>query len=382
MIIAYGGRNCWSFNEWMEINLRINKNVPSEYGFSDKSVVPALCFEGANASGKSSSLRVLSFIMDFALNSFFNTSPEITYDTFFNNNDESEFFLEFSLIGDVEKEYTYEMKIDKHTVFYERLYYKNKGKKEYIIKRSGNTIRFSTFDADTSNLILKSNASFISTFIQYGVPEIMPFKEFFSSIISNVSYTGNIETRLTDYVADFYYSHPGIHKKVCEKLKEFDTGIENIEILKGADQYGKSIYMSVFKHTAEIENSKLNYYSQSTGTQLLYNRLLDFFLTIENGGVLVFDELDCHLHSEIVPFLLEFFLDEDNNTKHAQLIFTSHDSELLDKMKKYRTYLFHKENGESICYRIDELPDNIGYRNDRPLSQKYRTGLIGGRPNV
>ena len=93
MIIEYGGKNCWAFKEWMTINFEINKNVPSEYGFSDINVVPTLCFEGANASGKSCALRVLSFIMDFCSNSFsLQKNQDILFESFFNNNETSEFF--------------------------------------------------------------------------------------------------------------------------------------------------------------------------------------------------------------------------------------------------------------------------------------------------
>ena len=62
MIIKYGAQNCWAFKEWLEIDFTLNKNVPPEFGFPENNLVPALCFEGANASGKTSALRVLSFI--------------------------------------------------------------------------------------------------------------------------------------------------------------------------------------------------------------------------------------------------------------------------------------------------------------------------------
>lgn len=97
---------------------------------------------------------------------------------------------------------------------------------------------------------------------------------------------------------------------------------------------------------------------------------------------MLFDELDCHLHSSLVPIILDYFLNPDKNINNAQLFFTSHDSSLLDSAKKYRTYLFEKHSGESICYRIDELPANLTSRNDRSLEQVYKSGVIGGLPNV
>lgn len=59
-----GGRNCWGFNEWMEFDLTVNRKVSDDIAFSQKRVVPAMCFEGPNASGKTCALRVASFIYD------------------------------------------------------------------------------------------------------------------------------------------------------------------------------------------------------------------------------------------------------------------------------------------------------------------------------
>ena len=84
MILAYGGRNCWSFREWLEISFRVNKKVPKDISFKNKRAIPVLCFEGANAAGKSCALRVLSFIFDFCMNSFsYNTDEPILFDSFY-----------------------------------------------------------------------------------------------------------------------------------------------------------------------------------------------------------------------------------------------------------------------------------------------------------
>ena len=84
MILEYGCKNCWSFKDWMVINFRINKNVPSEFAFPNTSVVPAVGFFGANASGKTSALRVISFLSDFIVYSFqHNPKQDILFDSYF-----------------------------------------------------------------------------------------------------------------------------------------------------------------------------------------------------------------------------------------------------------------------------------------------------------
>lgn len=383
MITSYGGKNCWAFKEWMVVNFKINKNVPSEFGFDDVRVVPAMCFEGANAAGKSCSLKVLSFIYDFCANSFgYHSDSPIMYDAFFNNKENAEFFLSFYLDDDFSKEYTYECTLTKERVISEKLYYVENRTKNIVIKRNKNVISECSFKTNVENIILRNNVSVISTFVQYGVPEIDKFRVFFNNIRSNVTYLGTLETQLTDYVAEYYYNNPDLHKKIVDELRKFDTGIVDVEVVQGIDPSGKKTYYSVFHHKTDEESNVLTYFSQSTGTKLLYNRLMEFFITIENGGVLVFDEIEMHLHSRIIPLLLDYFLNKEVNKKHAQIIFTAHSSGILDIMKKYRTYLFNKENGESYCYRIDELPNNILIRNERSLEAVYKAGDIGGVPNV
>ena len=385
MLLAYGGRNCWSFREWMEIDLRVNKNVAQNVAFHEKKVVPSMCFEGANASGKTCALRVLSFIYDFCLNSFFysaNYNSNIPFDTFFHNNDTSSFFISFCLGHDFDTEYTYEVEIDKSKIHSERLLCKKGKIKEILFKRRYNKIILNSICEKQNGIIYKDTASFISTLIQYGVKEINPFAQFFRNINSNVRYQSTFDDPMTDYVARFYWEHPDLHNRVIQQLKAWDTGIQDIDIIPVTDSQGKDNYMSVFVHDSGSENNRLYFSVLSNGTKLLYNRLKDIFLTLDTGGVLIFDEIDTHLHSEFVPAILRFFTDYSLNKNNSQIIFSSHSAALLDSLKKYRVYQFKKIHSESICYRIDELKGNNLLRNDRSLEQLYKSGVLGGLPDV
>ena len=79
--------------------------------------------------------------------------------------------------------------------------------------------------------------------------------------------------------------------------------------------------------------------------------------------------------------LLELFENEETNINDAQLIFTTHNADIMDKLSKYRIILTSKENNESFLYRLDEIPGDI-LRNDRPISPIYKSGKIGGIPKI
>ena len=384
MIISYGGKNCWVFKDWFEIDFRINKNVPKEYGFESKSVVPLMCFEGPNASGKTCALKVLSFLADFCSNSFsYAPDSDVPYDSFFYNRSESEMFITFTLPDSVKKEYYYEVKFDDMKIKKEKLCDFKGNRKNVIIERDGDIIKKTSLsELKEFRNSFRPNASFFSSLYQYGIKSIKPFISFFASIKSNIKYLGRYEDNTLLDPANYYHEHPDMLAKVIEEIKKLDTGIRDIKISDYSLPDNSKVYYSVVYNETEDGAKPLSHHSMSTGTKMLYTRLKDIFDVINDGGVLVLDELDCHLHSFLVPKILNYFTDSSINKKCAQLIFTSHNSSLLDITKKYRTYIFEKEKGEGICYRIDELPSSMTSRNDRSLEQTYKSGVVGGIPNV
>ena len=100
-----------------------------------------------------------------------------------------------------------------------------------------------------------------------------------------------------------------------------------------------------------------------------------------SGGLLILDEFDINLHPHILPKLLNLFNDKTFNTEGAQMIFSTHNGEVLDWLGRYRCYLVNKENNESYAYRLDEIPGDV-LRNDRPITPIYNRGDIGGVPKV
>ena len=93
MILGYGARNCWSFRDWMEIDLTLNDKVPADVSLNLPAAT-AMCFRGANASGKTNGLKVLSFIIYFASDSFMSKPDrDIPFDTHFYGDDPADFYI-------------------------------------------------------------------------------------------------------------------------------------------------------------------------------------------------------------------------------------------------------------------------------------------------
>ena len=211
----------------------------------------------------------------------------------------------------------------------------------------------------------------------------MYFYNFFNNIKSNVTYFGLLDKNQEEYsnVAEFYNNNKEVFGFTIQMLKKFDTGISDIEIKTYKDSDDKNHCYPVFIHNLADSKPILLYHSQSSGTKSLFNLLAIYNLTLRSGGILILDEFDLTLHPDILPHLVELFESSDTNPNRAQLLFSTHNNDIIDIMGKYKTYLFNKENGESYGYRLDEIKENI-IRNDRPITPLYKSGKLGGVPKI
>ncbi len=380
MILSYGAKNFFCFREWVEISFELAPGVPDEYS-KGKPASLAICFMGGNGSGKTNGLKILSFLSYFCTNSFSLLKPEssIPLDTFFNKEPDAEFFVRFSENG---VEYRYELILNRERVVSEKIYQKKK-RHTLVFERKNDEIIKNTLYSFSYPLKLRKNASFISIAKQSEIKEVFPIYEFFEKITTNVTYYGLskwiIETSEKE-LSEFYSNNSEYLDFTIEYLRKFDTGIKNIDIQSYEKDMKKEFY-PVFKHDVDSEELSLSYTGQSNGTKALFSLLRLYKYTLDIGGILVLDEFDINLHPDILPYLVELFENQDTNPKNGQIVFTTHITDIIDKMGKYRTYLFNKEENESYCYRLDELPGNL-IRNDRLITPLYKSGKIGGVPKI
>ena len=381
MLLGYGAKNCWCFKDWLDINLRLSGYVPEEISLG-KEYSLVLGYEGANASGKTNALKVFAFITDFAKNSFsYPTDSPILFDSFFNNGNSSEFYVEFTDANEVE--YRYEAILYEDYIEKETLVLIKSTTDEILFERNNNDIVENKLYNNENKIIFRNNASFISTLHQYGIKEIETVYNFFDKNIINVTYRG-LDDEISKHVpiiSQMYFQDKEALNFTKNLIQKFDTGIVDITISYREDEKNNRIYFPIFFHENEQVKYRLGIDSESRGTEVLYIKLLFYYQNLKLGGVLILDEFDINLHPDILPHLINLFTDPKSNPNNAQMIFTSLNADILDILGKYRAYIFEKENGESFGYRLDEPDTNI-LRNDRKVSAPYRRHLLGGYPKI
>lgn len=386
MIYSFGAKNYFSFKEGFEVSLEFNSKVPKNITNSRKTS-PVLGIKGANASGKTRILTALKFISNFICSSFGDDiNDEIAVKSFFDNTSPVEFYIDFSVLG---ARYTYELSVTPEHVLREALY-KKISRKTLMLERKKNIIKYRNTELAALDLItLRDNASIIDTVLQYNIKEIAQdlrnIHFYFSQTRGNISELGLIaDGTMYDHarISEFYYKSPAILEFAKRIITNFDLGIKDIVIHKNVDESGNPKYFPIFHHdTFGTEGRWLTYWEESDGTAALYRRLLQYWGALETGSLLLLDEFDTNFHPALLPQILDLFINEKTNPNHAQILFTSHNLEIMDYLGKYRTYLVSKEDGESFCYRLDEIPGDI-IRNDRSISGLYREGKLGGIPKL
>lgn len=388
MIYSFGANNYFSFKDGFQVSLEFNSKVPKSISNSEK-VSTILGIKGGNASGKTNILKCLQFLSYFVARSF-GQPPEasIFLSPFFSSKKPTDVYIDFESNG---VRYIYELSVTKTEVIREAIY-KKISRKTLIVERKNNEFKSKLSELGDLDLItLRSNASLVDTALQYKMKglgkDLQNIKSFFLKFKGNVSSLGVMEDSFIydhNEISERYHKNPDALEFAKKIIRSCDLGISDINIIETKNEKGEPRYFPMFVHPSGLNGSntqRLTYWEESDGTTALFRRLYHYWTVLTSGGVLIMDEFDTNYHPDLLPQILDLFINESTNPKRAQFIFTSHNLEIMDYLGKYRTYLVSKENCESFCYRLDEIPGDI-IRNDRSISTLYRDGKLGGVPNL
>jgi len=393
MIHKFSVSNFYSFKESSEMDLTVNDHAPKTNSYiesaNDNRITKVAAVFGHNASGKTNLLRVLSFLKWFITSSF-NTKPEeeIPFRPFFFNKleDKNTFFsVTFEVNNNI---YKYDLELNVKKIITERLNKNNKKlfsriwnaeKREYNydLKKYGVSKEF-------KNLI-RDNVSIISLGAQAKHELSIEIYKYWEDMICNiVDYTINKKDNNILTISENYYKNPKLKEKAEKILSQFDLGLSKIEIreLKFDESGDKKVYIPFARHNFNNEGDDLEipFAYESHGTINLFSLLPKIFDCLDKGRVIVLDEFDADLHPQMLPVLIELFTTKKHNPKNAQIIFNSHNSQILNELDKYQIYFTEKDKNCSSCvYRLSDIE---GVRSDDNYYAKYISGSYGATPDI
>lgn len=175
-------------------------------------------------------------------------------------------------------------------------------------------------------------------------------------------------------------------------LKQFNMNYDDVELIEDKsntdkDYFNFSLNKVLLKRMSPIGNNKslsMNLEDrESAGNKKIFDlagTLLAAFYPKNYPFLIVIDEIDSNFHPSLLIKLIGMFNNPKINRNNSQLLFTSHDTNLMSPsiMRRDQFYFAEKQNDEST--RLYSLADLRGIRNDADFAKQYLAGYYGALP--
>lgn len=402
-------------NELSEINtFAVNKNLFNKTDNAE--LLKSAIIFGANASGKSNILKAFAYMCDaVSLSSVSQTSiiqknePFVFYED--GENNESLYEVEIIQNGNL---YTYGFTVLHGKVTKEWLYKRNE-RTTTIFERKNNSIKITGNRELTSLINLPDTTLFLSIAENFNLNISQAIKDvltWFDKVLIVFQGTRN---KLELYLNE----NEKYKKQAIEILKLADIGIKDMSVVKDkiADIKNEKDFQT-FKEQLDISQSygqfklenqnmynldidtKFDVYNSSNekvgtkdimlfkdrgfhsaGTTRLICYLGFILAALDNGLILLMDEIDSRLHFLVTDYLIKMFNSIDKNPKNAQLICTAHNVMLMDEDLRRDQIYFTCKNQFGVS-SLTSLADYNGVRKNELFSKKYLAGFYSKLPNM
>jgi len=400
MILQFSVKNYKTFREKATLSLiasnydkdtREYDNIYADEKYGFRALKSAVVY-GANASGKTNLLDAFAFMRYFVMSSAQEShNGENSYLQPFRLNSESEKEpSEFEVIFIVNDTlFRYGFEVTTQQVVSEWLFFKPRTKETELFYRDGNDFEIHKTNFSKAKTIVKEglvrdNALLVSVAAQFNEKTAITIVEWFRNL--------RIFSSQNEY--DFHKfttnktENPLYKAKIADFLKAADFGIQNIILQKKNENSEHVPYVLTThkKYDSDKKSVGLVNFSleseESSGTIKFFALAGTILDVLENGFILIADELDAKLHSNLVCKILLLFNSKEFNPKNAQLIFNTHDTHLLslELFRRDQIWFANKDKyGEAKLYSLDDFKSDEVRRSD-PFEDNYLKGKYGAIP--
>lgn len=416
MIIEFFVENFRSIKTRQAINLtkmKGSEEVDNSFELPDPvnlALLRSAAFYGANASGKSNLMMALQTMKRIVMTSAKETQrgellPVVPFRLSKNTaNAPTEFEIVFIQNG---VKYQYGFSLTQERIKDEWLFAYPKGRPQRWFIRAYDENKkdyewdFSSYFQGQKKLwqdSTKHNSLFLSTAVFFNSEQLAPVFDWFSNRLKVASISGWTQ----DFTVEMC-KNDAEKKEVMQFLKSADLDISDIKLesakveeLLFPDDMPESIKSSVLKNlkdkefinvktihkTDDGEDVYFDLNDESDGTRKLFSFAGPWIDSLKNGNVLFIDELHDSLHPKIVRFLIGLFNNKKTNPHDAQLIFTTHETSVLDQQvfRRDQIWFCHKEKDQStIIYPLTDFSPRKGTEN---IEKAYLSGRYGALPFI
>lgn len=378
---------------------------PRQVEGHNESLLPAAVIYGANASGKSNMLSALTFMRDAVLNSHRRWEPVggIPRTPFaWAGRRSASSMYEVTFVLDKTK-YEYGFCVNDEVVEEEWLFAWPNHRRQMWFERDSGAFDFGeNLKGPNASVkeITRPNALFLSAAAQNSHPLLTPLYSWFRSI-----FPYNISGRMNPLAAGRFMpdmlfatsedqrslfpndpSEETLAERIRQLLRTADIGIVDVKrIVSEQELQGRKYRRQriLLQHQQDDEDSWLDLDEESDGTKTLFQLAPYVFRAIEAGGVVLVDELESSLHPLIGLAIVKLFNCVKSNPKNAQMLFTTHDTNLLGttlgEPTLRRDQIWFAEKDKEGASKLFPLTD-YKPRKAENLERGYLQGRYGAIP--
>ena len=364
---------------------------------NDERLLKTVAIYGANASGKSNIIKAIRACVQMIFESHNyneNTVFAFTPFKFGGVGKPSRFYIRFLIDG---VEYEYSFSLTKTEIITEELYYYPNGRKKLVFTRderkgpdkkdiyefrsvirrpmdvAGNTSkktlfvsRASQMDRDVPKYVFRYfNERFILNYFGYNSYSIESLLNENKDLILKVLKAADSD------IIDIRSQH---------ELRSLTTAVFDPlsnQLLSRDDIQKPQLKITTFhRNNPEVP---FDFYSEeSSGTQEFFHMMLTILNIIKGNKVLLIDEISMGLHVNLVEYILNLF----HQSESAQLIFSTHNTNLLNmrKLRKDQVYFVNKrDDGSSDLYSLFDFKD---FRENMDAEKAYLQGRFDAIPYI
>lgn len=410
MLIQFNFKNYKSFKGEVTLDLsaaKITEFSDRVVSVANDKVLPVAAIYGANASGKSNVYSAFEYMTNYVVNSFKYGDESDKYKgirpTPFkfssdSENAETSFEVYFTVSGDdTEKTYNYGFCIDNEGISEEWLNTKAKTARKYtpVFYRDKTTCDLSGLprsSRDNIETALEKQVLIVSLGSKLRVAKCKLIRDWFVS--NEFSDFGDPVTTFFMHrtLPNGFIEDTAVRENVVKFFSSFDETIKDFRVEKIPSDSSKDdedLYRITALHK-KIDGdgfAEIPLEEESAGTLKMFALYPELQTVLKNGGVYFIDELNARLHPLLVRNFILTFLNPDINTKHAQLVFTTHDTWQLSNQLLRRDEIWFTEkdsNGISTLYSLADFIDYDGnrIRKDESYEKNYLIGKYGAIPTL
>ena len=403
MIKRFFVKNYCSIKNKIDISFEASKidddtSYNNIFNYKDSSILKVVSFYGMNASGKSTIVRALAALRELVV-----PTPNLPYNPF-EFDDVSkvspiDIGIEFSLDNNEDSPvYRYNVSYNKEVVLKEKLEKMTSQKPSLLYERSleQGVVSIKLGPIVQNNLLLEAikrsvipNRTFLSMFNQFNVDDFYEAYNFFANRLINISPE---ITRFDDVIPNKIMLDEAFREFAVKLLKAADFNITNIYVDKTQMTFGAPNALTpgfkterdalFFVHESENGGGAIEFLKESLGTKKITVLAEHLYPALSKPSVLIVDELESSLHPELTKLVVKCFLDETINPHNSQLIFTSHETALLNLnlLRRDEINFVYKDKNDCSTY-IRSLKD-FHARKGENVEKAYLAGRYMTSPEI